>query len=87
MRESGVGWLVPMNRPEKVAAKIAELHNDRAALADASVRAAAVWEPPRVRKDLQGTRRPHARVFNAVSASSAFGCAVIRVTCWSSGGA
>jgi colanic acid/amylovoran biosynthesis glycosyltransferase len=38
-RESGAGWLVPMNHPERVAQKIAELNKDRAGLLDASRRA------------------------------------------------
>ena len=40
VRESGVGWLAPMDRPETVAGKIAELSRDRAGLLDASRRAA-----------------------------------------------
>lgn len=34
VRESGVGWTVPMDRPEGIARKIAGLNADRAALAD-----------------------------------------------------
>ena len=39
VRESGVGWLAPMNRPARIAEKIAELSKDRAALLVASRRA------------------------------------------------
>jgi len=39
VHESGVGWLGPMNRPERIAEKIAELAKDRAGLLDASRRA------------------------------------------------
>jgi glycosyltransferase involved in cell wall biosynthesis len=39
VRESNVGWLAPLNRPEQVAAKIAELSNNRNAIVDASRRA------------------------------------------------
>ncbi len=39
VRESGVGWTAPMNRPDRIAAKIAELAVDRASLLDASRRA------------------------------------------------
>ncbi len=39
VRESGVGWITPMNRPEKVAEAIAGLNRDRSAISDASRRA------------------------------------------------
>jgi colanic acid/amylovoran biosynthesis glycosyltransferase len=35
-RESGTGWVVPRNRPERMAAKIARLNCDRQALAEAA---------------------------------------------------
>jgi glycosyltransferase involved in cell wall biosynthesis len=41
VRESRAGWLSPMNRPERLAKKIAELSMDRTELLEASQRAAA----------------------------------------------
>jgi colanic acid/amylovoran biosynthesis glycosyltransferase len=40
VRESAVGWLAPMNRPEQVAETIAKLSKDRAVLLDAGSQAA-----------------------------------------------
>ena len=36
VRESGTGWVVPMNRPDRMAAEIARLNSDRRALVEAA---------------------------------------------------